>query len=385
MPLVTVQGAHSTVVTLTYDSSANALLAQYIAAAITSGVNSGPPSIIPEDSAHSITPIGIPGPNTTEWVQDTPTGQIALPTGMDAFIGAAPFNVLANTDPNQNFLIGAASGQILALGGAGNIVAGGGNDQVILRPSDTGSWQILMGNGNDTIKALGSGNDTIGLGTGNDSVQLGGGSNAVTTGGAATISASTGSETVTGLGSTVIYGNASTLHFVATGGATVFGGTGSDTVTGGSGPDYLQGGTAGNNVLTAGVGAATLLGGGSGDQLFASGSGAQILYAGSGNETLTGSSVSGAPDTFVGSAGATTVMGAQASSLFEFIGGSAGGTMSVFGYGSGDAPNIKIHLGGGDTLQTQNNTGGNLNVTLSDGTKITFANVTGSLNGGNFV
>src|SRR6185437_10320846 len=139
------------------------------------------------------------------------------------------FNVLDNNpDSGQNVLAGFVSGKFIAQQGAGTIVMGGGNDQVILRPSDTGSWQIVLGGGNDTIQALGSGNDTISVGAGNDSIQLGSGSSAVTTGGAATISGSTvpgSSETVTGLNTDLIFGNASNLVFVATGGATVFGGT----------------------------------------------------------------------------------------------------------------------------------------------------------------
>jgi Ca2+-binding RTX toxin-like protein len=381
---VTVQGAHSATVTLGYDSAANAALAQYIANAITAGIQGG--SVLPADSAFSGNhPPGIPIGKTGEWVQNTAAlGFVTLPTRDDNFVATSFFDVFANADVGQNFLAGTASGTMIssATNASGNVVMGGGNVDIIIRPTDLGAWLIDLGNGADTVQALGPGNDAISVGSGHDSILLGAGNYVVTTGGAATISASTGNETVSGFGTTVIFGNSSNLVFVANGGATVFGGNGSDTLTGGGGPDVFQGGTGGNNVLTAGVGAATLFGGGSGDQLFANGSGAQILYAGAGNETLTGSSASGANDTFVGSAGTTTVVASpNASNLFEFINGQGPGNM--FETGLTDVSQIKVHLVG---LTVSNQTpGSDLLVQLSDGTNITFKNISGTLTGGNFV
>ena len=174
-----------------------------------------------------------------------------------------------------------------------------------------------MGNGNDTVKALGCGNDTISLGTGAGPVQLGSGSSAVTTGGAA-----------------------------------------------------------------------TLFGGGNGDKLLANRSGAQILGAGTRNETLTGSSVGGASDTFVGSGGATTVIASPSvTNVFEFIHDSAGGTEFVTGFTS--IGQVDLHQAGYASnslasVASQNNGGGNLNIALSNGTQLTFQNITSPLTNRNF-
>jgi Ca2+-binding RTX toxin-like protein len=391
---VTVQGARSATLTLTYDSSANAALAQYIVTAITAGIKAG--AITTNDSLFSGNqPLPPPAGKTSEWVQDTPAiGVVTMPKGDDNFLANSFFDVFTDIDVGQNILAGTASGTVISANpnAAGNIVMGGGNDNVIIQSTDIGPWLIQLGNGQDVVKALGSGADTISLGTGADSVLLGAGNSVVTTAGSATISASSigGSNvSVTGMGTTVIYGNSSNLTFIAGGGATVYGGTGSDTVTGGGGPDYFQGGTAGKNVLTAGIGAATLFGGGSGDRLFATGgSNHQILFAASGNETLTGSSSPGAADTFVGSAGSTTVVvSTNASNLFEFIHGTAGGNVAVTGLN--DVGQIAMHLLGysaNDTSVLTHNSvsGGNLSVTLQDGTQITFANITQPLTNNNF-
>jgi Ca2+-binding RTX toxin-like protein len=388
MPNVTVQGAHGSV-SLAYDVDANAVLAQYVANAIATGI--GNSSIIPADSSHTPTPPPVPPGKTGEFVQlSSPAGPVTVPKGYGYIVDAAPTASFIDDNPNtgQEVLVGSGNLGFDAVGGSGSVIGGGGNDNIIIGPTNANPWLVAIGNGNSVIKALGSGNDTISTGTGSDSIQLGSGSSVVTTSGSATITAGSGSETVTAFGSDVIYGASSKLLFAAGGGATVFGMSGSDTITGGGGPDYFQGGSGGNNSITAGVGSATLLGGGSGDQLFANGSGAQILFAGAGNETLTGSSGSGAPDTFVGSAGATTVVASpSAANLFEFIHDQAGGTEYVQGFTS--IGQVDLHLSGYGSndlgsVASQNNTGGNLNVTLTDGTQITFQNITSPLTNSNF-
>ncbi len=386
--IVTVQGAHGTV-SLTYPCPDNALLAQYVAGAIATGI--GNSTIIPADSVHSPSPPSLAAGKIGEFVQlGTPIGVVGIPKGYNYLVDAAPSASFSDNNPNagQEVLVGAGNLNFIATGGSGSVIGGGGNDQIIIPATSPNSWFISLCDGNDTIKALGSGNDTINLGAGNDSILLGVGSSAVTTGGAATITASTGSETVTGLDTNVIYGAGSRLTFSGTGGATVYGGTGSDTVTGGNGPDYFRGGSAGNNILRAGGGAATLFGGGNGDQLFANGSGAQILYAGSGNETLTGSSVSNAPDTIVAGSGAATIVASPAANnLFEFISGLGGGSELVTGLSS--PTQVDIHLSGyggseeANALFTQINAGGATTLNLSDGTSVTFQNVS-TLTAGNF-
>jgi hypothetical protein len=386
MPVVTVQSAHSTTVSLSYDSGANALLATFVRDAISAGLGGG--TVFPFAGNSGPTP-PIPSGETGEWVQNAP-GAINLGHGWDDIVDAASNAIITGpTDPGVQVLAGAGNLNFNAAGGSGSVIAGGGNDQVVVPVFNANPWFIALGNGNDVVKTLGSGNDTISLGAGADSVQLGAGGTALTVGGAATVTASTGSETVTAMGTALVNGGSSNLLFLGGGGATVFGQAGAATVTGGSGPDEFHGGTGGINILKAGVGAATLFGGHDGDQLFANGSGAQILFAATGNETLTGSSVGGASDTFVASAGADTVVtNTGINSVFEFIHGSAGGAESVSGLTA--IGQVQIHLAGyaaNDLTQvgSQDNAGGNLHVTLNDGTHITFANVGSPLTNGNFV
>jgi len=403
MAIVTVPGANQTTVSLTYDSAANAVLAQQVAGAIQSGLAGG---TIQAADSKSGPPPSLPPGVTGEFVQST-SGVTLLPPGYTFLVDSAPTAVVFGSGaPGESILVGSGNLSFFATGGSGSVVGGGGNNIINIPSSDPGAWDIALGNGNNVIRALGSGNDTITAGTGHNTIQLGSGSDFITTAGSDTILASGGSETVTATGSDIVFGNASQLFFVGSGGggSTVYGGTGSDTVFGGSGPDLMFGGSAGNNLLQAGAGAATLFGGGSGDQLFAAGSGPQALHAAAGNETLFGGFASG-NDTFYGGAGSdqittgfgnnTVVAGAGAATVaavgtnnvFDFIHGQAGGSelvqfltdasqvhIALTGYGANEAANAVA----GQTVGS-----GGVTITLSDNTTVTFQNV-GSLTAGNF-
>jgi Ca2+-binding RTX toxin-like protein len=154
---------------------------------------------------------------------------------------------------------------------------------------------------------------------------------------------------------------------------------------GGSGPDVVHGGTGGDNLLFAGTGNATLFGGGSGDQLFASGAAGQELHAGAGNETLNGVFASGA-DTFFASTGNSTITGGSGPDSFVFTNGQSGGTDLIQNFTSGpDTINLQGYGKNevADALKSQTVTAGSVTITLSDSTKITFANV-GSLTAKDF-
>ena len=387
---VTVPSARGTTVTLTFDSSANAALAQYVSAAISTGISNG--SVSAESSAYGQPPPISVG-KTGEWVETLATPQL-LNTRYDYIVVPGPSdgnqnaNITGPNDPNVQVIAGSGNLIYNPGSGSGTLIAGDGNDNFTVPTVSSGAWNVVLGDGNDTVRILNGGNDTINTGVGSDSIYLGSGSTSVTTSGTDTITATTGSETVTASGSDLVYGGSSNLTFLSTGsGATVYGGSGSDTVTGDSGPDYFQGGSGGNNSLTAGTGSATLIGGGSGDQLFAEGSGAQILYAGSGNETLSGAAATGA-DTFVGGVGTATMTASPAAAnVFEFLSTASGGIDIVQGLSM--TSQVKIHLAGYDpsvetnALATQNNAGGSTTISLGDGTTITFQNVA-TLTSGNF-
>jgi plastocyanin len=261
-------------------------------------------------------------------------------------------------------------------------------------PTVPGARMIVAGDGNETIVA----------GGGNNSIQLGAGDYDINSEGYDTIFAGSGAETVGALGASsshatdVIYGNSSKLLLLADGGTTVFGGSGSDTVFGGAGPDLLYGGSAGNNFLQAGDGAATLFAGGDNDQLYAGGGARQALHAAGGNETLFGGFASGM-DTFYAGSGSDQITGSTGQStfvlgtgsatisagssgspsVFEATNGSAGGTDLVRGLSStsqldivltGYGPNEAVNA-----LEGQTTNGSSVTITLSDNTKITFADI----------
>jgi Ca2+-binding RTX toxin-like protein len=401
MPNVTVAGAHSSIVTVPYNTASNALIAQQLADAITAGVSGG--SILPYDNQYTPTPPTIPGGKSGEFVVSQ-TAFVTLPTGYSALVVTAAGAVVTGSgDPNESVLGGTGGVKFLASAGSGTIALGGGSNQVILGAGDTGSWGIYTDTGNDVIQALNTGSDTISAGLGDNSILLGGGTYQIATTGDDVIQAGAGNVTVgaTGSGSDYITGGSGNLVFLgnSTGNVTITGGSGSDTYFGGSGSAYVQGGSAGNNFLFAGTGATTLIGGGSGDQLYANGSAGQVLEAASGNATLSGLFSSGADtfyagsgsdqitgsfgaDTFVGGTGAASITAGLGgtSDVFQFVDGSSGGTDLVAGLTS--ASQVSINLVGygpneaQNAVNTQSSTANSVTITLSDNTKITFDNIT---------
>lgn len=406
MPTVTVPGANHSTVSLTYDSDANALLALHVASVIQAGIAAG--TISAADNKSGPPPALSPG--VTGELVLSKSGTTLMPKGYDYVVDPSTSAVVyGNGDANEQVLVGSGKLSFYATGGSGAVIAGGGADMISIAPTDAGGWLIATGNGDDTIRALGGGGDTISVGKGKDLIQLGSGGTYLTTMGSDTVLAGSGSETIDASGSRghqVILGNASSLFFIAGGAATVIGQSGSDTVYGGSGKDLLEGGTGGNNLLQAGDGRATLVGGGNGDQLYAAGDKAQALHAASGNETLSGAFASGrdtfyggsgsdqitggfGKNTFVAGAGAATVTAIPGSTnLFEFMKAVGGGSELVMGLT--DASQVHIDLVGYPSdevryaLAHQTTKDGSVTITLTDHTTVTFQNIA-SLSAGNFV
>jgi Ca2+-binding RTX toxin-like protein len=356
MAIVTVQGAHDQTVTLTFDKTANLQLGQQLAAAITAGVRDL--TILPAVDTDGPPPT-LAGGTTGEFVQ-TKDGLTILPPGYKAFVDTAHKSVVFGSgDKDESVLSSIGHMTFIATGGSGSIAAGGGDNRIIIPPGDAGAWSINTGSGNDTIFALGGGNDTVNSGGGHDLIVLGSGHDVVN----------------------------------AVGSATVFGGTGSDTFHGGSGKDIVHGGTGGNNLLFAGTGPATLFCGGNGDTLFGAGSHPQALHAGSGNETLIGGAgadsfyggsgtsriIGGSGnDTFVAGTGTASMTAGSGSNEFVFNKGHAGGSDSIQGFTHGsDLVDLQAYAKDAvkDALKSQVVSGGSDTITLSDNTSITFVGV----------
>jgi Ca2+-binding RTX toxin-like protein len=410
----TVAGANGQTITLTFDTQANAAIAQSLAAVITAGVDAG--SIIAADSKNGPPPT-VPGGKTGEWIQSTGEPTI-LPPGYLAIINSSPDPTITGTGAKGQTVLstGISDLTFIDVGGSGTVVAGGGDNRIVLTatssPPLADGWLINTGNGNDQIIATDGLSDTINAGGGRNALQVGNGDQVLSTGDDTVLASGKGSETITATGkhSVLVHGQASNIFFVSdVGSATVFGGTGSDTFFGGKGPDLVHGGTGGNNILHAGTGPATLFGGGDGDQLFAAGTASapgtesQVLHAGAGKETLfggfgsadntfyagTGSDqITGGTgnDTFFAAAGNATITGGTGNSLFVFTNGLAGGQHLISDFTSGKDT---VSLGGYGpnaitaALATQTVVGGSATITLTDNTKITFNQVT-SLTAGDF-
>jgi Ca2+-binding RTX toxin-like protein len=398
---VTVLGTQNQAITLTYASAANGILASQLASLINTGVTNG--SIIPASDKNGPPPALAPG-KVGEFQQTMP-GLTILPTGYTAYAtNAASAVVFGSGDPGEKILAGDATNlSFFATGGSGTVAAGGGNNLLYIPATDSGSWLLSTGAGDDQIFALGSGSNTITAGAGHNAIALGSGPDAITSTGDDTVMAGAGAATIdaTQASSDVVYGGSGNLLFVGgAGGSTIFGGTGSDTFMGnnGTGPEEVHGGSAGHNFLVAGAGPATLFGGGDGDQLFAFGAQSQTLIGGSGHEVLSGAFSSGndllvagpgnnslvggsGADTFVGGSGSDTVFASSASKdVFEFVKGQAGGSelvQNVF-----DSASVHIKLSGyssteaANALAGQTTNGSSVTLSLSDGTKITFDNIT---------
>jgi Ca2+-binding RTX toxin-like protein len=405
MPYVTVPGGADSNITLSYDSDGTAALARQVAAAISAGLDD--PTIQSFNNKSGLPPT-LPAGMTGEFVQSV-SGRTPLPAGYDFVVDSAKHAVIfGNGDPNEQVLAGNGSLTYVAGAGAGSVIAGGGKDKIDIGQSDPGNWLIALGNGNDTIRALGTGNDTVSVGSGKDQIKLGNGGTFLTTHGADTVLAGSGSETIDASrskGGDVVYGNTSSLDFLAGGGATVQGGSGSDTVYCGKGMVLFEGGSGGNNYLQAGSGRATVVGGGNGDQLFAAGHKEQLLEAASGNETLSGIGAFGA-DTFKGGSGSDQVFGGSgtntfiagsgastvtanpgAKNLFDFVKGAGGGNETVQGLTSASQVNIELSGFGPHeikyALDHQTTTDGSVTIKLSDSTTVTFLNIA-SLSSSNF-
>jgi Ca2+-binding RTX toxin-like protein len=411
---VTIVGSNHTPIVLSYDSASNFALAQQIAAQINAQIASGklvtefdtngpPPTTLPKGAAgayvQTIDPVVIlPSNYTTDLV--TKSGN-ALVFGS----GAANEEILAGSSTNLTFIATAGSGTVLA--------GAGGSGSNALYVGGSGNWSLNVGDGTNLIDLTGNGSDTITAGTGHNTMLLGGGQYLITETGDDIVTGGSGAETIdaSGAHTSVVFGEASDLLFVGgLGGATIGGGTGSDTYFGYQGgtaaPQLIEGGSGGNNLLIAGSGSTTLIGGGNGDQLYAMGGASQVLIGGSGKETLSAAASYGnvtlvggsghdvlmggiGNDTFVGGSGQTTIQAGFGQNLYEFVNQGAEGSAKDLVTGILDPSAIKIDLVGygltevAYALAHQTVKNGSDTIQLTDGTKITFEDVT-SLKQSNF-
>ncbi|MBV9786459.1 MAG: hypothetical protein JO264_21870 [Acidisphaera sp.] len=289
----------------------------------------------------------------------TGSGTFFLGTGADTVFAQGPDTVVGGTGPETvsasgnggEFFAGQASSTLLVDTGTGNIGVGGSGAETIFAAGSSGEYFT----GNGYMEYLNSGNGNILVQQGSATVLAFGG---------------TGSATYFTQGSSplVLVDQSSTSTVVSSSptvaGAQIFGGPGS--VVNFYGPNN-------NNLFIAGAGNETLnAAGGSGNNVFFSGTGSDSLVGGSGSDFFIESAGTGS-ETLTGGGGSNTFQfvshpGSNATDLITDF--KSTDSLSLAGYGS--AP--------GSGIQSETVQGGSLLVTLTDGTKITFNNVTQPLN-----
>ena len=236
--------------------------------------------------------------------------------------------------------------------------SGGGQTPSVATVTSYSADTVIGGTGAITVNASRA-NDFVFAGTG--ALQFTGGLGASTilgnAGGTASITGGAGSVVAIAYGQTQFTGGA--------GAATVAAFGGSVTINGGSGTGLFIGAAGGGNRITAGTGNTTIYGGGAGDVLAAGSMGGGILVAGGGAETLIGGAGADLFAAMSGTAGTLVVQNFTPGQDF----------FTLVGFGAGAAATA---LAGAVVV------GGSEQLTLSDGTRILFAGVTG-LAGSSFI
>ena len=255
---------------------------------------------------------------------------------------------------------------------------GGGNDHIYLgdgAESVTGASgdTLTGGTGNNQFIDATLGAETVYGGTGGSETIWGGAQTSIQGG-------SGGNETIVGAAGTTITGGSGGDEFINGygGGQSITGGSGgNETIWGsssGNPADTIQGG-AGNETIVGGTG--DTITGGSGNEFINAYLGGESISGGSGNETIWGSESGQPGNTIQGAAAggsATIAFSATHNAETLWDDGTASGNDTVYNYNTAGGDNFS--MASGETISSSNVVGGNVVVTLSDGSTITFAGTT---------
>jgi hypothetical protein len=331
-----------------------------------------------------------------------PGGLIAtVPSGYDYIVvnDATPDGLTAS---NAAIIAGTVGGTFFVSGNS-TVAAVGGNNIV----NATGEYELSFGSGNNLIIASGSGTIATGAGTSKSKVfasNTSGPGNVIDSNGHDFVDAFFGNNlvNVTGDNSTVS-GGVGNLTVSLTGTNDVINGVGSALTVNASGSGLFVNAGTGPLNFVGGAGGATIIGGAGGSTVFGStnsditfnGSG-NLAYSATGNATLnaalstgnatlnaalsTGNvnaSLGGGADSIIAGGGAETLDGGAGANQFLFDNANTNGnaiditdtaaqvasdTFTFTGYAILPAPTL--------------NTDGHVQLSLSDGTTVTFTNLT---------
>jgi hypothetical protein len=290
-------------------------------------------------------------------------------------------------------------GDTVVAGGGVTYTAGAGHDRVgffagnnLFDGGITSGNTITGGGGNDTINA-GTGRATIFGGTGNAVVNLadssaGAGDVVVLQGGNSTVNASGAADTVFASSSATINGGSSVLTFVSTTDPGTHAAPAADTIVSGTSGAHIFG-IAGTDIVLQGTSAAGMsvfVAGAGNETLNAAGAAGPVAFfanavaadSASVNESVTGGS---GTNVFLTGTGAEYFQGGPGTNFFD-LASVAGGQVTIAGFSASDFVAIQglNAAEAGSVLSNGTVSGGNLTVSLSDGTRIEFVGVT-SLSG----
>ncbi len=365
MAIVTVPGANGSVVTQSYNSSANFALATAIQAQLIGLQAAG--LLNAQDYTGGTTPAPVSG-MTNELVIPPGTSSVAVPSGYTFLVDSTSGGSLSITG-GQNFLGGSGdttfTNMTVAGGGIDTIAAGDGSNTLNLVAGT--AYDAAVGNGGDVFNAAGIG--TLQGGTGVNIFNL--------AGGADTIFA--GANALKGVFATA--GAAETFYAGVDGLDYISGGSGGNTIVGASGNEVLYANSNGPGIPST---------------LFVAGSGNETLWgaANTGNEALYADRSSGGADSLIGGFGTNafvagtgndTMLAASQSNVFYFAHGQAGGNDAIQAFGGNDivalvgynsAAGAPVGSAAQAAIAGATATSAGLEVKLADNTTITFSGLT---------
>jgi Ca2+-binding RTX toxin-like protein len=350
---VTIPGANGQVLVFNVSGMAATAFAESFAQAI--GTNGVPSTILTLPGSTESTVAG----SLNEIFYSGVLTSYTLTTGDQyTFVSSGnPFDLTGSTTGGDS-VIGGADLTYNAVGGNNVIVFTDGDNT--FTGSSVGGDTVAAGSGHDTINA--TNNDAIYGGTGSALINISGTNDSV--------ALFQGSSTVdiTGSGSNLVIAGST---------ASVLGGSGDTYILGLSNADVTYSASSGQAAFFAGAGNETLSGAGADGSLF--------VYVGSAASTGDTVTSGGGDAFFITGAGNQDLTAGSGLALFD-IASPANATITINDFASGDFVAIagltqsaaQAAIAGGTV------SGGSLDVTLSDGTKITFTGVT-SINSGHII
>ncbi len=361
VPVATVPSAQNGTINLQFATQQNMMLATQLLNSIYAAAQQS--KLNAQDALTAPTVPASAGEVNEFTLLNTGPNQATVPAGYGAVVNdfAGPATITGPVRELSETVLSTQGGlTFFTNGGAGTVIAAGGNNVIAPGPNlplSGNGWMLLLDGGNNTVYATAgpyfisdgsrevAGRNSLFLGSGNETVQSWGTDMIVAAPGGTAVIATFHAGTVVygNNGQTVIFNQAGDDTVVAGGGEdTVFAEAGGGLYFGNSGPLTFVSGTNANSTVVAGEGSAILYGAPGANSQFFVGHGQFMLDGGSGSQTVVGSAaVSG------------TVSGAVIFSEY-------GGSITLFG----DTNNNLLVAGPGNVT---------LNAGASSGNDVLFA------------